>query len=183
MLFWHEQWAIGVRLSHRYSAVYGTDGVIVRVRDDDPAWCTQPAVRLDDHLQREMRYDLSLFLRIPTTFTTVSDLTSTTRSDNFHHPFRTGSAITPGSGLRPICFRCSRGRGRRQPLPQRFALDGQPVRMMHQAVEDRIGHGRIRKLLIPLLDWQLAGNGRRALFVPALDEVQQIATFVQRNRV
>jgi hypothetical protein len=52
-------------------------------------------------------------------------------------------------------------------LAHALALECQPVRVVHEPIEDRVGDGRISDCLMPMIDRQLAGHNRRAaIFQP-----------------
>ena len=63
-----------------------------------------------------------------------------------------------------------------------FALECQPVRVMHEPIEDGVGDGRIGDCLVPVIDRQLAGYNRRAAVVPILDNLKDVATLLGGER-
>jgi hypothetical protein len=67
-------------------------------------------------------------------------------------------------------------------LTHTLALEGQPVRVVHEPIEDRVGDGRIGDCLVPVIDRQLAGHNRRAAIVPILDNLKDVATLLGRQR-
>ena len=67
-------------------------------------------------------------------------------------------------------------------LAHALALECQPVRVVHEPIEDRVGDGRIGDCLVPVIDRQLAGHNRRAAIVPILDNLKDVATLLGRQR-
>ena len=63
-----------------------------------------------------------------------------------------------------------------------LALECQPVRVVHEPIEDGVGDGRIGDCLVPVIDRQLAGHNCRAAIVPILDNFQDVATLLGRQR-
>jgi hypothetical protein len=63
-----------------------------------------------------------------------------------------------------------------------LALECQPVRVVHEPIEDRVGDGRIGDCLVPVIDRQLAGHNRRAAIVPILDNLKDVATLLGGKR-
>ena len=59
-----------------------------------------------------------------------------------------------------------------------LALEGQPVRVVYEPIEDRVGDGRIGDRLVPVIDRQLAGHNCRAAIVPILDNLKDVATLL-----
>src|SRR5471032_173688 len=55
--------------------------------------------------------------------------------------------------------------------------------VMHEAVEDRVGEGRIADDLMPGIDRQLAGDQRRAGAITVLDDLHEVAPLVGREPV
>ena len=53
--------------------------------------------------------------------------------------------------------------------------------VVHEAVEDGVGDGRIGDQLVPVLDCELAGHDRRAAAVPVLHDLQQVAGLLVRD--
>src|SRR3954452_10579458 len=50
--------------------------------------------------------------------------------------------------------------------------------MVQQAVENRVGHGRIADDLVPAIDRYLAGDDGRASLVTILDDLQQVTALL-----
>src|SRR6476620_11326970 len=50
--------------------------------------------------------------------------------------------------------------------------------VMHEAVEDRVGEGRIAYDLVPGIERQLAGDQRRAGAITVLDDLHEVAPLV-----
>ena len=63
-----------------------------------------------------------------------------------------------------------------------LSLECQPVRVVHEPIEDRVGNGRIGDCLMPVIDRQLAGHNRRAAIVPILDNLKDVATLRSGER-
>ena len=55
----------------------------------------------------------------------------------------------------PLCWRAF--------FAQRFAGEGEAVMVLHQAIEHGIGHSLVTYPLVPVLNWQLAGDDGGAL--------------------
>ena len=55
--------------------------------------------------------------------------------------------------------------------------------VMHEAVEDSVGEGRIADDLVPGIDRQLAGDQRRAGAITVLDDLHEVAPLVGREPV
>ena len=53
---------------------------------------------------------------------------------------------------------------------------------MDEPVEDCVGDGRVGDRLVPVNDRQLAGHDGGAAIVPIVDDLQQIATLILRQR-
>src|SRR5579863_896500 len=66
-------------------------------------------------------------------------------------------------------------------LSQAFALEGQPVSVVHEPVEDGVGDSRVGDGLMPLLDWNLAGHDRRAAPVPIVNDLQEVTPLIRRQ--
>ena len=62
------------------------------------------------------------------------------------------------------------------------AGEGEPVRVVHEPVEDRVPEGGIADHVVPVLDGQLAGDERRPAAGAIFDELQQIAPFAVAER-
>jgi len=56
------------------------------------------------------------------------------------------------------------------------------VGVVDEAVEDGVGDGGVGDRLVPVIDRQLAGHDGRAAIVPIVDDLQQIATLLLRQR-
>jgi hypothetical protein len=56
------------------------------------------------------------------------------------------------------------------------------VGVVDEAVEDCVGDGRVGDRLVPVIDRQLAGHDGGAAIVPIVDNLQQIATLLLRQR-
>src|SRR5256885_5882382 len=54
--------------------------------------------------------------------------------------------------------------------------------VVDEPVEDGVGDGRIGDGLVPVIDRELAGHDGRAAIVPIVDDLQQIATLIMRQR-
>ena len=63
-----------------------------------------------------------------------------------------------------------------------LALEGDPVRVVHEAIEDGVGDGRIGNCVVPVIDWQLACQDHRAAVVPILDDLEDVATLFLGER-
>src|SRR5450756_1896057 len=63
-----------------------------------------------------------------------------------------------------------------------LALECQPVRVVHEPIEDRGGDVRIGDCLVPVIDRKLAGHNRRAAIVPSLDNLKDVATLLSGER-
>ena len=55
--------------------------------------------------------------------------------------------------------------------------------IMHEAVEDSVGEGRIADDLVPSVDRQLAGDQRRAGAITVLDDFHEVAPLVGREPI
>lgn len=53
---------------------------------------------------------------------------------------------------------------------------------MHEAIEDGISERRFIDIGVPLIDWKLAGDQRRFLVVTILEDLQQVAFGLVRQR-
>ena len=67
-------------------------------------------------------------------------------------------------------------------LAHALALECQPVRVVHEPIENCVGNGRIGDRLVPMIDRQLAGHNRRAAIVPILDNLEDVATLLGGER-
>ena len=63
-----------------------------------------------------------------------------------------------------------------------LALEGEPVRVVHEPIEDGVGDGRIGDRLVPVIDRQLAGHDGRAAVVPIVDDLKDVATLIVGER-
>ena len=54
--------------------------------------------------------------------------------------------------------------------------------VVDEPVEDGVGDGGVGDRLVPVIDWQLAGHDGRAAIVPIVDDLQEIATLLLRQR-
>lgn len=77
-------------------------------------------------------------------------------------------AVKPGS----FCGRFSHA----------LALECQPVRVVHEAVENGVGDGRIWDHLVPVLDRQLGRHDCGSAAMPVVDDLQEIARLIERDR-
>src|SRR3954463_11500064 len=59
-----------------------------------------------------------------------------------------------------------------------LALEREPVSVVHQAIENGIGKGRIADDLVPMFDRKLAGHHGRAAAVPILHDFQEVAALL-----
>src|SRR4249920_3273763 len=59
-----------------------------------------------------------------------------------------------------------------------FALEGEPMGVVHEPIENGVGDGRICDCLVPVIDRQLAGHNGRAAVVPILDDLKDVATLL-----
>jgi len=57
----------------------------------------------------------------------------------------------------------------------------QPVGIVHQAVEDRIGHSGVADHLVPLVDGKLAGDQGGPRAVAIIDDFQELAVDFPRD--
>ena len=60
-----------------------------------------------------------------------------------------------------------------------LAVEGEPVRVVHEPVEDGVGDGRIGDRLVPVIDRQLAGHDGRAAVVPIVDDLEEVAALLR----
>ena len=67
-------------------------------------------------------------------------------------------------------------------LSHAFALEGEPVGVVDEPVENGVGDGRIGDHLVPVIDRQLAGHDGRAAVVPILDDLKEVATLLGGER-
>src|SRR6266542_646051 len=73
--------------------------------------------------------------------------------------------------------RCLRFLARLQVLPpEAFAGEVKAVCVMDEAVEDRVGVGRIADQLMPAIDWQLAGDNGGAAAVAVIEDLEKVMT-------
>ena len=66
-------------------------------------------------------------------------------------------------------------------LSQAVALERQPMRVMHQPVQDGVGDGGIGDHLVPVLDGQLAGHDGTAATMSIVDDLQEVAPLIRRR--
>ncbi|RKT42987.1 hypothetical protein BDD21_0291 [Thiocapsa rosea] len=113
-------------------------------------------------------------LRIPRHSATCSTNIRPAIPPAFGHPFHDHSAgqserSDAGGSL------LLGGYARRQPpgvaFAHRLAFEGDPVGVVDQAVEDRIGEGGIPDQVMPMFDRQLAGDERGALAVAVVEQI------------
>ena len=67
-------------------------------------------------------------------------------------------------------------------LAHTLSVQGEPVRIVHEAIEDGIGNGRLWDHFVPVLDRQLGGHDRRAAPMPIVDDLQQITRLIEGDR-
>ena len=70
----------------------------------------------------------------------------------------------------------------RLPFPHGFALQGDLVRVMDQAVKDRVGQRGIPQGLMPVLDRELTGDNGGPATVAIFEEFQQVAAVLITER-
>ena len=61
------------------------------------------------------------------------------------------------------------------PFTHRISSERNLVRVMEQAVKDRVSQGRIPQGLMPVLHWELAGDNGRATAVAVFQEFKDVA--------
>src|SRR2546427_10192095 len=61
------------------------------------------------------------------------------------------------------------------PFTHRISSERNLVRVMEQAVKDRVSQGRIPQGLMPMLHWELAGDNGRATAVTVFQEFKDVA--------
>ncbi|EGV20644.1 hypothetical protein ThimaDRAFT_0422 [Thiocapsa marina 5811] len=105
-----------------------------------------------------------------------------TSGRRFHrHSATRSTAIRPGQSERSDAgvSLLLGGYARRQrpgvAFAHRLAFEGDPVGVVDQSVEDRIGEGGIPDQVVPMLEGQLAGDERGALAVAVVEQLEQIA--------
>ena len=59
-------------------------------------------------------------------------------------------------------------------VAQGLAVEFQAVRVVHEAVEDRVGDGRVDDQVVPVSDRDLVGQNRRAAAVAVVDDLKEI---------
>lgn len=64
---------------------------------------------------------------------------------------------------------------------QALAGEGQPVGVVHQAVEDDVGQGGVADHVVPLLDGDLAGDEGGAAAVAVLENLQEVDALAGRK--
>lgn len=67
-------------------------------------------------------------------------------------------------------------------VAQARACQQQPVRVMHQAVEDGVGERGIADDLVPMFDGQLAGHDGGLAAIAILNDLQEIAALLGGQR-
>ena len=67
-------------------------------------------------------------------------------------------------------------------LSHGFSLEFERVGAVHEAVEDRVGEGRVAEVVVPFLDRQLAGDDGGAPAVAVLDDLEQVAAVLGAQR-
>src|SRR5207249_11551367 len=68
-------------------------------------------------------------------------------------------------------------------IAHRWPIERKTMGIMHEAVEDSVGEGRIADDLVPGIDRQLAGDQRRAGAITVLDDLHEVAPLVGREPV
>src|SRR6516164_7583095 len=68
-------------------------------------------------------------------------------------------------------------------LAQAVAAELQAMRVVDDAVEDRVGEGRFADQIVPAVDRDLAGDQRGATAVAVLDDLQQVVTLLGAERL
>lgn len=63
-----------------------------------------------------------------------------------------------------------------------IAFQVEAVRVVDEAVEDRVGERRIGDDLVPMFDGDLAGDDRRSATVTVVDDLKEIASLLGRER-
>jgi len=61
---------------------------------------------------------------------------------------------------------------------QRGAFQVDAVSAVDDAIEDRVGEGRIADHLMPAIDRDLTGDQQRAPVVPVVDDLEQVAALI-----
>ena len=61
---------------------------------------------------------------------------------------------------------------------QAVALEGEPVGIVHEAIEDSVGNGGVTDDLVPMLDRELACHDGRAAAVAVFHDLQQVASLI-----
>ena len=67
-------------------------------------------------------------------------------------------------------------------LSEAFALEGEPVGIVHQAIEDSVSDGGIADDLVPVLDRELACHDGGAAAVAVLHDLQEVAALLGEHR-
>ena len=62
-------------------------------------------------------------------------------------------------------------------LTKRAAGKGDPVRVMHEPIEDRVAKRGVTDQVVPVVDRHLAGHEGRAAARAILDDLEEIAPF------
>src|SRR6202043_4132813 len=68
-------------------------------------------------------------------------------------------------------------------IAHRWPIERKTMGVVHEAVEDSVGEGRIADDLVPGIDRQLAGDQRRAGAITVLDDLHEVAPLVGREPV
>jgi len=87
------------------------------------------------------------------------------------------------AAARPVADPLSSGRFEHAPLAHALAGKFDPVGIVDDAIEDRIGKRRIANDVMPAIDRRLAGENNRARIVTILDDFEQIARLLGRERL
>ena len=66
---------------------------------------------------------------------------------------------------------------------QAFAFELDPVRVVHNPIEDGVGQCRIADDFVPAVGRHLAGDNQRAGIVAVFDDLQQIALLFRQQRL
>src|SRR5882757_10597854 len=67
-------------------------------------------------------------------------------------------------------------------LPKALSFELEAVGIVDEAIENRVGDGRVSDDFVPAIDGQLAGDNDRAGFVSILDDFEQITALVGVER-
>ena len=66
-------------------------------------------------------------------------------------------------------------------LSQALPIEGEPMGVVHEPIEDGIGDGWIANDVVPVLDGELACHDRRGAAVAIFHDLQQIAPLLGRH--